>query len=314
MTVAKVIGSSFTSMGAGGTKKDNSAVAISGIILTTSDFSFATMPDAVAEANWITGIKQKKVFPFFGLDSYEDQSTEATIYESPAQRRKLTRLGKKRFMFNFDLPLDAHQAMQSYRNGDLRMFIIEEDGKIRFFNDGGVCKGFTTALVNPGKMKEVAPTGDSPALTPLYIDMENYLEWDENGDFFYPTWEAANLEPLIPVNVTNSAGVIGGEIAGSATAFICKVGSNDGWEPATGAVRFVGIKGLVKADFLATKTNGDNQDSAINTVTDNADGTYTFACTGFVDGFLDLVPIASRNPTSSDLLVDSTGKCTVNIT
>lgn len=313
MTVAKVIGSSYQSLGTGGTKKDNSAVAISGIILTTSDFNFASMTNAVDVDNWIAGIKNKYVFPLFGLDSYEDQSTDATIYESPAQRRKLTRLGKKRFMFNFDLPLDTHQALQSYRNGDLRMFIVEEDGKVRFFNDGGVVKGFTTSLVNPGKMKEVAPTGDAPALTPLYIDLENYREWDENGDFFYPTWEAGNLEPLIPVNVTNSAGTIGAAIAASSTAFTCKVGSNDGWEPATGAVKFVGIKGLVKADFVVTKTNGDNQDSAVNTVTDNGDGTYTFACTGLVSGFIDLVPVADRTITSSDLMVDSNGKCTVTV-
>jgi hypothetical protein len=311
-TAIKVIGESFTSMGTGGTKKDNSAVAISGIILTTSDFHFDTVVLAADQANWVTGIKDKKVFPFFGLDSYEDQSTDATIYESATQRRKLLRLGKKRFMFNFDLPLDAHKAMQSYRNGDLRMFIVEEDGKIRFYNQSNAVWGFATSLVNPAKMKEVAPDGGTPALSALYIDMENFREWDEQGDFFTPTWEATVLEPLIPVDITKSDGSTGA-IAASATAFTFAVGSNDGWTGA-GARNRVGIKGLVKADFVFTKTAGTNQNSAVNTLTDNADGTYTAACTAFESGFVNLVAVASRSVTVDSLLVDSNGACTITVT
>lgn len=301
MAVQKVISSSFQSMGNGGVRKDNSAVAISGIILTTSEFGFATMADAVDETKWTDGVKAKYVFPFFGMDSYEDQSTDATIYESPAQRRKLLRLGKKRFMFNFDLPLDAHQAMQSFRNGDLRMFIVEEDGKIRGFNDAGTFKGFTTSLVNPGKMKEVAPDGASPALTPLYIDMENYREWDENGDFFYPSWEAANLEPLVPVTIT--------VVSAIATKVVVTVGSNDGWEPVTGLPKFVGIKGIVLEDFVLKTAGGVAQ--TITGVTDNADGTYDLAGVGLVTGTINLV--AASAMTSTGLLIDSNGAATVTI-
>lgn len=301
MAVQKVIGSSFQSMGTGGVRKDNSAVAISGIILTTSEFNFATMVDAVDETKWTDGVKAKTVFPFFGLDSYEDQSTDATIYESPAQRRKLLRLGKKRFMFNFDLPLDAHKAMQSYRNGDLRMFIVEEDGKIRGYNDAGVFKGFTTSLVNPGKMKEVAPDGNAPALTPLYIDLENYREWDENGDFFYPTWEAANLEPLVPVSIT--------VVSATASKVVVRVGSQDGWEPATGLPRFVGIKGIVVGDFVFLKTNGTA--NTISTLTDNGDGTYDLNGTGFTTGTVNLKSAATMG--STGLLIDSNGAVAVTI-
>lgn len=311
-TAIKVIGNSFESMGTGGTKKDNSAVAISGIILTTADFNFATVALAATQSEWVDGIKEKNVFPFFGLDSYEDQSTDATIYESATQRRKLLRLGKKRFMFSFDLPLDAHRAMQSYRNGDLRMFIVEEDGKIRFYNQGDAVWGFTTSLVNPGKMKEVAPDGATPALSSLYIDMENFREWDEQGDFFTPTWEATSLEPLIPVDITKADGSVGA-IAASALAFTFAVGSRDGWTSA-GVSNRVGIKGLMKADFAFTTTAGATQDAAVDTLTDNADGTYTAACTGFATGFVDLVAVATRVVTDASLLVDSNGQCAITVT
>lgn len=301
MAVQKVIGSSFQSMGTGGVRKDNSAVAISGIILTTSDFSFATMADAVDETKWTDGVKAKYVFPMFGLDSYENQSTDATIYESPAQRRKLLRLGKKRFMFNFDLPLDSHKALQSFRNADIRMFIVEEDGKIRGYNDAGVFKGFTTSLVNPGKMAEVAPDGAAPALTPLYVDMENYREWDENGDFFYPSWEAANIEPLVPVTLT--------VVSAIATKVVVKVGSNDGWEPATGLPKFVGIKGIVVGDFVFLKTAGTA--NTITTLTDNGDGTYDLNGTAFTTGTLNLKP--ANTMVSEGLLIDSNGSVAVTI-
>jgi hypothetical protein len=202
--------------------------------------------------------------------------------------------------------------MQSYRNGDLRMFIVEEDGKIRFYNQSDAVWGFTTSLVNPGKMKEVAPDGGTPAMSSLYIDMENFREWDESGDFFTPTWEATALEPMIPCDITKSDGTTGA-IAASATAFTFFVGSNDGWT-AAGAKNRVGIKGLLKADFVFTKTNLVNQDSAVNTLTDNGDGTYTAACTGFASGFVDLVAVASRTIADTSLIVDSNGKATITVT
>jgi hypothetical protein len=297
--VQKIIGTSYTSMGTGGVRKDNAAVAISGIILTTADFNFLTVAAMSNIENWKTGVKQKKVFPFFGLDSYEDQSTDATIYESPAQRRKLLRLGKKRFMFNFDLPLDAHKAMQSYRNGDLRMFIVEEDGKIRFYNTGAdgsagnpIVKGFTTSLVNPGKMKEVAPDGNAPALSSLYIDLENYREWDESGDIFYPSWEATDLEPLVPVKLIQKTT--------STTSILLEVGSVDGYET-SGLEKKVLISGIAIADIVLYQSNGTTVVSTTNV--DNSNGTYTLTGTGFATGMI----IKLKTPdvmASTGLLID----------
>lgn len=302
MDVQKITGTSYTSMGTGGTKKDNSAVAINGIILTTSEFSFLTVAEMADVDKWKDGIKQKKVFPFFGLDSYEDQSTEAKIYESALERRKLTRLGKKRFVFNFDLPLDVHRAMQTFRNGDLRVYLVEEDGKIRFYNtkDTGaaghpIVKGFTTSLVNPAKMEEVPADGSKPALSKLYIDLENYREWDESGDQFYPSWEASDLEPLVPVTLK--------QISATADSIKIHVGSADGYVSETGLAKYVSIKGIVPADIVVKTAAGEVV--ATGAVVDNSDGTYTIpkAATAFVTG--DLVSIKSASEmVSTGLLID----------
>ena len=280
MTAAKIIGTSYTSMGAGGTRKDNSLVTINGVILTTSDFSFATVAEMADKDNWTDGIKAKKVFPFFGLDSYEDQSTEAIIYESQLKRRKITDMGRKRFTFFFDQPMDQHRAMQTFRNGDLRVYLVQSDGAVRFYNDGGVVKGFTTSLVNPAKMSEVPGDGSKPALSPFLIDLENYREWDENGDLFTPSWEAADLEPLVPVSITQKTA--------SADSLKIFIGSVDGYE-STGLTKYVPIKGITPADILVYQSDGTTLVTTGTVAeTSPSDGTYTIpkASTSFATGML----------------------------
>jgi len=309
MVAAKKINTSFASMGAGGTKKDNSSVVTIGIILTTSDFSFASVTDMAVKANWEAGIKAKKVFPFFGLDSYEDQSSEATIYESALKRRKTTDQGVKRYMFNFDQPLDQHRAMQTFRDGDLRVFRVERDGKICFFNDNGVCNGFSTSLVSPIKMKDVPADGSSPALSALYLDLADYTEWDLNGDEFNPgsSWTASSLECPVPVYIN--------QVSASASSIVVHIGSKDGYET-TGAVKYVDITGITPADIVVYDTDGTSV-ITVGTITENAtlDGKYTIpkAATDFTDGmYVGLKSMGTQATTG--LLIDMVEKLTLNVT
>ena len=141
MTVAKIVTTSLDNLGLSGTRQDNEMTSITGIILGTADFA-DTIANIALEATWTTGIKAKTVFPINGLDSYEDQSSEDTIYEAPSGNRKLLKRGKTRYMYQLDIPLSVHRALQSYNNADLRIWIIRE-GKICFYNDGGTARGFS---------------------------------------------------------------------------------------------------------------------------------------------------------------------------
>lgn len=296
MTVAKVTSESYGNLGKKGTRSDNEMVAIDGIILTTSDWS-ASIADLALEATWTTGIKAGSVMPLTGLDGYEDQSSEDTIYEASSGKRKLLKRGKTRMMYQLDAPFSVHRTlMADFNNANLRYFPIR-DGRICFYNDSGTARGFSTSMINIGRMKEVPADGSTPAFTPVYIDMDNYREWDIYGEFLAPSWEPNSLEALVDVVL---------EVQGTPTTseVIVKVYSADGYD-SDGAVNEVGIKGIVEADF----TTGFGTATGF---TDNADGTYTFTSSAaFSTGACNLV--APSSMASTGLLIKSTGAVTVTI-
>jgi hypothetical protein len=150
-------------------------------------------------------------------------------------------------------------------------------------------------MINTGMMTDVPADGSTPAFTPVMIDLSNWREWDINGDFLTPTWEAASKEGLIPVAL---------EVVGtpSSTSVVVRVYANDGFDE-LGAVKKVLIKGIVVADFVVAFGTA--------TMVDNANGTYTFSGTGFTTGTVNLK--APSLMVSEGLLIKSDGAATVTI-
>jgi hypothetical protein len=299
MTVAKVVSSSYGNLGRGGTRKDSELVAIDGIILTTPDFT-ATIANLALEATWTDGIKAKTVFPLEGLDNYDDQSQEDTIYESPLRNRKLTKRGQRRYRFLYDIPFEVHRTLMTYyNNADLTVWLLR-DGKIYFYNDGGTAKGFSNSMLNIGKLGEVPADGSTPALTPVYIDLENYRELDMYGEKIEPSWNVYDLQPLVTVTL---------EVVGTPTAssVVVRVYSQDGYD-ADGAVNKVGIKGIDEDDWTITF-------GTATSYTDNADGTYTWASSAaFSTGAASLkTPANMTNSTFVDLRIEGAGSVAVTI-
>lgn len=298
MAIAKVVSTSLDNLGRKGTRQDNELTAIDGIIFSTADFT-PTIADLALQATWTAGIKAKTVFPLPGLDSYEDQSSEDTMYEAPSGNRKILRRGKTRYMFQWDIPFSVHRALQSYNNADLRVWIIR-DGKICFYNDSGTAKGFSINMFNTGRMKEVPADGSTPAFTPVYIDLANYREWDIYGEILEPSWEPLDLEPLIDVTLEATT-----QTAGS---IVISVYAADGYD-SDGAVKEVAIKGIAKADFILTTVGSL---AVENGFVDNGNGTYTFTpATTFQSGSINLAD--PDDMVSTGLLVQSTGAVTIVI-
>ena len=298
MTIAKVVSTSLDNLGRKGTRQDNELTAIDGIIFSTSDFA-PTIADLATESTWTDGIKEKTVFPLPGLDSYEDQSSEDVMYEAPSGNRKMLRRGKTRYMFQWDIPFSVHRSLQSYNNADLRIWIIR-DGKICFYNDGGTARGFSINMFNTGRMKEVPADGSTPAFTPVYIDLANYREWDIYGETLEPSWEPADLEPLIDVTLEATTQ--------TDASIVVKVYSADGYDE-DGAVKEVAIKGIAEADFVLTDVGSLNAESGF---VDNGDGTYTFTpAITFRSGSINLAD--PDDMTSTGLLIQSTGAVTITI-
>lgn len=269
MTVAKITTDSYGNLGTKGTRADNEMVAIDGVILCTSAFS-ATIANLALEATWTDGIKAGTVMPLVGLDSYEDQSSEDTIYESALGKRKLLKRGRTRYMFQFDIPLSVHRTLMSdFNNADLRMFPIR-DGKICFYNDSGTARGFSTSMLNIGRMKEVPADGSTPAFTPIYVDLANYRQWDIHGEFLEPSWEVTNLAPMTDVEIAQEAS------PKSTTSIAFKVYAEDGFD-SDGAAKKVFIGGLLAADIDFFLDDGTNPQATWTLAEVN--GVYTITST-----------------------------------
>jgi hypothetical protein len=303
MTVEKVVTASYGNLGRKGTRSDNELVSIDGLILTTPGWTVGkTIANLATESVWQAGIKSGDVMPLVGLDNYENQSTEDTIYDSPLQRRKLTRRGKKRFMFQFDIPLSVHRTLMSdFNNADLRVFLIR-DGRVCFYNNGGTPYGFSLSMLNIGMMTEVPADGSTPAFTPIYLDLNDYQEWDKFGEIIEPSWNINSLEPLVDVTLE--------EVSATATSIVIKAYAEDGYD-SDGAAKEVAIKGITAVvagdnDFVYTASGA----GSVSGITDNGDGTYTFAGTGFANG--DTITVKTPpNMASDGLLINVTNTVTV---
>jgi len=302
MTVTKVCVNSLSNLGHAGCDTINPFLDVSGLLITSSDFSIDTYTNLALQATFTNAIKAGTMFVLQDLYEMEDQSTETQYYESPNERRIPRRNGKYRYLYKFILPFEVHKRLQSFTNANVKVIPFDNDGNIKVYSANGVLStGFSVSMIKAEKMSEALPDG-TPAFSPLVIDFDNAQEWNEYGVYVKPTWSPEDLRDLAPVDVA----IVG---SASATAFTASVYYDNGLS-SDGSVNNVGIAGLVKADFLSLTAAGASQDSAIDTVTDNGDGTYTFACTGFATGTLTLVAPASL---SSGLLIKSSGTATVTV-
>jgi len=88
MAIQKVCIDSLGNIGSLACSKGNPFVDAVSLLITTSDFEFATMAAFATEATMKTGIKAGKVFPLHEIVEYEDQSEDSKYYESPSDAAK----------------------------------------------------------------------------------------------------------------------------------------------------------------------------------------------------------------------------------
>jgi hypothetical protein len=286
-------------LGRGGCKDVNPFKSFKGVIFTTKDFAFDDAEAFADRLEWVAGIKAGQVFPLPRLNTYEDISVEATYNESETQKRTNTRIGDYRFNYAWNLPFDVHKKLQSFRNAALRAFIVDEDGNVFGTNDAGKIKGFSISMINPHKMQFVSASADAPALSRVEVDYDNYREWDVYGESVPMAWNVLGLEPLTDVNL---------EVVGSpsATSVVIRVYSSSGLA-ADGTAAKVAVTGIIQADFNVSLTG------TASGMTDNGDGTYTFAGTAFATGTINLKAPTAMTSDFGDFYIISTGAATVTI-
>lgn len=304
MAVLSVCTTNLSNLGHGGCATSNPFLDPIALILTNKSFSFPTEADFATSTKWTDGIAAGTVFPLQGITEYEDQSEETQYYESPTGNRVVRRLGKYRFVFRFNKPLEVHKKLQSFRNADLRLFIVDSNGNIWGTNPSTtVVKGFQVALFNPEKLTMPGADG-TPAWTALTIDLYDPQEWNEYGVYVNPsTWNPTDLQALVDVHL---------EQVGTATATSLTVGVYyyDGFTSA-GAINKVGISGLAFLDFAIV---GSGTLGVVGGWADKGDGTYTFTTVGLTtNDDVNLVAPASLAD-QAGMIVESTGAVDITVT
>lgn len=274
MIIQKVCADALGNIGSLACTKSNPFVDAVSLLITTSDFEFATKASFATQADHIIAIKAGKMFPLHEIVELEDQSEDSKYYESPNGIRIPRGLGKYRYIYMFNKGLEVHKALQSFRNANLRVFIVDDAGNISGYSpDGTKVVGFTVSMFNPEKM--TAPKQDNtPAWSPVVVDLADAKEWNEKGIFVNPTWSPTTLEPVSDVEIT--------VLTHTATLVVLRVGYYNGLQ-SDGSDDVIGVAGIVQGDFLFTTTAPTGA-----AMVDNGDGTYNFPGVGMTSGSVTL--------------------------
>jgi hypothetical protein len=241
--------------------------AFESFIKTPADFSMTAVNAAVA-ANWQTEILKPRatrsyLFPL--AYDFENLSEEATRVSSNLGKEVQTRVGQYRFRNLFRENLEMHKAMYSHLASGGGILPIDINKKLIYRSDdsGDTLKAFTLDQFAPEKI-QFDPAGVS--LTPIYWSLANNEELDVTG------FQMQFSSQLIAIKALTSV-LLAVEGTPSATSFTLSVKS---------ILDNVGVVGLVQADFVETVGG------TISSVTDNGDGTYTFAGTSMTTGTVTL--------------------------
>lgn len=297
MAIAANCSSTFGNLGAVCNSGNGFGVDV-GIILTTDSFQFDTFTSFATNADYLTAIKAKQMFPLMDLQEIEDQTEETAYQTTSLGVDNRLRDGKYKFLYKFLLTLKQHQELQKFSAANLRYFRVDERNNILGYSpDGVTVKGFSISTFEAEKMG--IASADSVAYSPVKITESSPAQLNSFGLGITPTWEVTSLSSLTNVDIA----VVG---TATATEIVLNVGANVGLNP-DGSPALIEITGLTSADFIVKTTAGATQTV---TFTDNNDGTYTGAGTGLSSGTADLV-----DPTllSDGLLIESTGSADVSI-
>lgn len=297
MGIQKVCANELSNIGSLSCAKNNPFVDAVSLFLTKGDFEFATAADFADETKFKAAIKEKKIFPLHDIVEFEDQSEESRYYESPSGVRIPRGLGKYRFIYLFNKSLEVHKALQSFRNASLNVIILDDNGNLFGFSPDGVkVKGFTVEMFNPEKMRS-ALQDNTPAWTPVVMDLKDAKELNEKGVFVNPDWIPTALEPVTSVELS--------VVSATAAKIVVRVAYFDGYNH-DGSEKLIGVSGILQDDFVFTTTA-----PTAAAMVDNGDGTYDFPGVGMVSGTVDLK--LPKNMTSTGSPIESTGPAVITI-
>ncbi len=234
-----------------------------------------TEANAKLLATWQTGIQAAVGTRFYPVPPSvkQEPTADEPVYEPLSQGAEAylyTNTSKDRFFISANILTPKFVSnMNALNNGIWAAYIITSNGFIKgkTIDDTKFLPINVDIRVEPQRKA----TDAEGAHLPYTVRLVDYKDWNELGAIIDPSFNpSTDLEGLLDVDIAVSG-------TPSATEIIALLTTN---------LNAIAVTGLVVADFLILKDNGDEQ--APSSVTESPDGTYTFVCVGQVDGSISL--------------------------
>lgn len=253
------------------------------IFLTTSNFSFSTIADAMNKTKWVDGIKNKSIIPFPLADNVTAADVEPKKSSNDYTGERVVKDGHNGFTLSFEQPILMLNMIRKFNHFTGRAFVADENGNIIGYTPDGVkVQGLTLDELFTGFLKEGTATTFRDFETNVRFKYTSELA--DHGVSFNPDWDPYYLEGIENVVL---------ELVGPATTsgftFTVSFRGKD-----------YGISGLLKTNVVLKNSTGVTQ--SITTLTDNGNGEYVLAATLIAGSYtLDLVGITAVD----DLVMES---------
>lgn len=245
--------------------------------LATDEQEFATFADFKTLATWKADRDLKKIIPLYTFGALANAYTEDTFYE--ADKKYLTKEGKKIITFEAHLGFCSYGALKSYNGKKLRVYEFTDQQEIIGYSPDGVKVKGQSVLVSVGK--RINAVGDKPPYAVVTLEYEDHNQLENGAQVAKPSWSHVELDGIFDVSISL--------VSASSTSIKFTV---DG-----GCAGDDKITSLLDANVTLKDPSGTPITHTF--VVADANGVYTLTGTGFVDGLLiDLNGVVSQTEAS----------------
>ena len=231
------------------------------LVWTADSFEFANEAAAILEANWLSAINSKYIYPFPVFDAVEPALEDNVKQDLPTGVSLFVREGKYGGKGMMQVALCNLSKLRTFNEVAGRAFIVTGDGQIFGTSpDGAKFKGFKLSEFHVSMLKST--DGTTKRMVELDYQFKNPNEMADYPAVPSLTWDPLNLTGLVDVTVAVTASA-----AGAVTVSVTS--DCDGQS----------VTGLVVGDFTILASDGTTEMLPGDGFADNADGTYTFTFT-----------------------------------
>jgi len=238
---------------------------IAGYILVPKTFSIATFTEAKTITPWQNLIQANKAdrgYPFPPVFMMEDESEEA-VFQEGSISSIFVRDGKIQMNFIHESSRYKHESLKSHTLGNYGIILFDQQGRIQGVKDdtGAFQPGILSLFVVQKLKSNDGTEGTTSKTTAILQDSD---KWQNSPAVITPDFDVKELEGLKDVYLA---------VAENTTPTTAEVIINA--SVSNTDVGVLGLSDVIGEDW--TVKDAANAEQTITTITNNADGTYTFA-------------------------------------